>query len=1125
MNAISTGRSLLIFLFFFIFKIAAAQQNLPVCATNDSLSGARLAKYAQLSDLTRARTSAGERLEYRLGIDINYDTYVAYNGDKDKLTKEAYRFIQAASDIFEREINVKLTISYIQIWDQPEPYVFTNDFEYFTHVLNYWTLNRFEERDAVVGFSVRNGWFYGGYRMCTSNFPVPGNSYIDVDLLCHELGHTLGSPHTHSCSWPGGPIDRCTNVEGATSECEDGYQEYVNGSIMSYCRSVLSFHPLCRNLMRDYAEGKIEPTFKLGAFTEQPSAPAALSLREPNPDATISTPSFDWKAAFRADRYRFQIAKDQAFTQIVEDTLIRQSYFQSRGQSEGSYFSRYRAENDIKAEEWSQSVRFTIAPFSTSTAPPLLFDARIISARNLTGYFYAFAGISHYEVEITDVNARESFTRSFETLAGAQQSFSILHPYEWYKQFIVRLRVQKNNVWGEWSAVYPLSQSWTNAFGPANQVTKTSSTPILTTTLSKGTFHPGPITGYLEVATDNKFSNIVHRDSMASNAINSWNSTKMLYRPDLQENSSYHVRSRIKWAPKSYSEWENLQLSTGFKDQRFRYLGVVSPNLQEPGYTAMFRNRFVKGVDKMYVHSITAGYYESGDLDQWDTYISSTTNGKSPNTLQFFGTNRNGTIYMMDLANNMVVKTGNTYKRYLQPEKFYSNGLCPLAVTENSGVFFVTGDRGIGRFQEGKWYFYGQETFGTTRLMTVTSDPDDHIWAVTDQGNVWKFYNNNWSQHSFIPEGYRVTGLAFDQNKLPTAYGEFGIRQLNSANNSWEMIEAIAPQSIRKVVFDKNNRLWAASFNFWDDTNIQQSLISYKDGIANVYTDGLDMLRENFDIEYFNEKLLILTGGAELHTFDENKIQRFEPKAGYCTGENVALTITSNSTFSKNKSATVEIRNMEKGNITSIPVQVENGLISFQLPETIAKGTYALKTIFTYPALESNESGSFQIQPPAIVNVKVEKNGFFKTALKVAEAPDQSYQWQLNGTDIPGATSPVWMASQSGEYRVIISNDGGCALRSEMIPVTIDQPNEVTLLQNNPNPAGSSTDISFYLPTQTEVALELFNLRGQKIMQLQKGDLAPGWHFSKVNATNLPSGVYVYRLKAGNTEKALKMIK
>ncbi|KAA0992533.1 zinc-dependent metalloprotease [Dyadobacter aurulentus] len=1125
MNASSTSRLLLAFLFILVSKVAVSQPNPPSCATNDSLAGVYLTKYAKLKDLTRARTSAGERLEYRLGIDINYATYQIYNGDKDRLTKEAHRFIQAASDIFEREINVKLTITYIQIWDKPEPYEFTNDFDYFYHVQSYWTANRFEERDAVVGFSCRGGWFYGGYRMCTSNFPVPDNSYIDVDLLSHELGHTLGSPHTHSCSWPGGPIDRCTNVEGSTSECEDGYPEYVNGSIMSYCRNVLSFHPLCRNLMRDYAEGKVDQTFQLGAFTEQPSAPTELTLRDPDANATATTPSFEWKAALRADRYRVQIAKDEAFNQIVEDTLVRQAHFQSRGQSQGSYFARYRPENDIKADAWSQNVRFTIAPFSENSLPPLLFNVRIVSEKNMTGFFYTSAGINDYEIELNDVNANQAYSRTFETRQGTQQSFSFLHEYEWYKPYSVRLRVRKNDVWSKWSTRFNLTQVWTHALSSANQVSKVSSRPVLTTILSKGTLHADPLFGYLEIATDDQFRNIVVRDSVVSNTLNSWFTSKMLYRPLLEENTSYYVRSRLKWAPKTFTEWSVSQLNTGFQDQRFEYLGTISPSLQNPGFTAMFRNRFYKAADRLFVHTIDAGYYESRDLKKWTGYTSSGTNGKSPNSLIFFGQAIDGNRYMMDQGQNILVKSGETYERYAPPTKFYTPGYTPWVITANSGVFFTTSDRGIGRFDQGNWYFYEQSTFGGNVFMAITNTPDDEVLAVTDQGNIWKFAKNNWSQHSFIPQGYQVAGIVFDNQKNAFAYGEFGVRQFNPGSNSWELIEAIPAQSIRKVIFDKNNRLWAASFSFVDNNTIYQSLINYKEGKANIYSDGLNILRENFDIEIFNDKLVLLTGGGELYTFEENKIQRFEAKAGYCAGEEITATITSNSSFSKSNNTTIAIRNIQTNITMSIPIENENGLIRFQLPDSLKKGTYAFRTFTSNPSIESNESQQFEVNAPTPINVSVEATGQFKKTLIVPTNADQNYQWQLNGTDIPGATQPTLVASENGDYRVVISNAGGCVNRSANISVDLDRPEEITLLQNTPNPAGNATEIAFYLPASVEINLEMFNLHGQNVMQLKKGSMKPGWHFAKVDANRLPNGIYIYRLKAGNTVKTLKMIK
>jgi hypothetical protein len=65
--------------------------------------------------------------------------------------------------------------------------------------------------------------------------PFPTASY-PITLFSHETGHQLGSPHTHSCSWPGGPIDNCALPEDGL--CQPGPTPIGGGSIMSYCSSI-----------------------------------------------------------------------------------------------------------------------------------------------------------------------------------------------------------------------------------------------------------------------------------------------------------------------------------------------------------------------------------------------------------------------------------------------------------------------------------------------------------------------------------------------------------------------------------------------------------------------------------------------------------------------------------------------------------------------------------------------------------------------------------------------------------------------------------------------------------------------------------------------------------------------
>ena len=62
------------------------------------------------------------------------------------------------------------------------------------------------------------------------------NYYFSISNICHELGHNLGSRHTHWCGWPGGAIDGCSSTEGG---CPPGPMPPLDGgTIMSYCQAV-----------------------------------------------------------------------------------------------------------------------------------------------------------------------------------------------------------------------------------------------------------------------------------------------------------------------------------------------------------------------------------------------------------------------------------------------------------------------------------------------------------------------------------------------------------------------------------------------------------------------------------------------------------------------------------------------------------------------------------------------------------------------------------------------------------------------------------------------------------------------------------------------------------------------
>lgn len=84
---------------------------------------------------------------------------------------------------------------------------------------------------AYVDVLCFRSYAYGFSGINSSFSNVPTFSW-SVEVITHELGHNLGSPHTQSCSWPGGPIDNCVPQEGT---CAAGPTPTNGGTIMSYC--------------------------------------------------------------------------------------------------------------------------------------------------------------------------------------------------------------------------------------------------------------------------------------------------------------------------------------------------------------------------------------------------------------------------------------------------------------------------------------------------------------------------------------------------------------------------------------------------------------------------------------------------------------------------------------------------------------------------------------------------------------------------------------------------------------------------------------------------------------------------------------------------------------------------
>ena len=102
---------------------------------------------------------------------------------------------------------------------------------------------------------------------------------------------------------------------------------------------------------------------------------------------------------------------------------------------------------------------------------------------------------------------------------------------------------------------------------------------------------------------------------------------------------------------------------------------------------------------------------------------------------------------------------------------------------------------------------------------------------------------------------------------------------------------------------------------------------------------------------------------------------------------------------------------------------------------------------------------------------------------------------------------------------VVVNYDG-----NGVSPETADIPVVYSLNQNYPNPFNPETTFKFGLPEDGMLEFSVFNITGQEVVKLIDGFKPAGYHTITWQASNLPSGIYIYRMSAGDFISSGKML-
>ena len=144
--------------------------------------------------------------------------------------------------------------------------------------------------------------------------------------------------------------------------------------------------------------------------------------------------------------------------------------------------------------------------------------------------------------------------------------------------------------------------------------------------------------------------------------------------------------------------------------------------------------------------------------------------------------------------------------------------------------------------------------------------------------------------------------------------------------------------------------------------------------------------------------------------------------------------------------------------------------------------------------------------------------GLFGTSWTIK--PQTGTEWPA--TNMLVSTS-LDLRAQVSERRIIIVKVGASGVTNVQY-VNDNAPTSFSLSQNYPNPFNPSTTIRYGLPRNSFATLRVYNILGQLVAQLVHEQQSAGHHNVVFNGSRLASGVYLYRLQAGDYVATKKLM-
>lgn len=131
--------------------------------------------------------------------------------------------------------------------------------------------------------------------------------------------------------------------------------------------------------------------------------------------------------------------------------------------------------------------------------------------------------------------------------------------------------------------------------------------------------------------------------------------------------------------------------------------------------------------------------------------------------------------------------------------------------------------------------------------------------------------------------------------------------------------------------------------------------------------------------------------------------------------------------------------------------------------------------------------------------------------------------WKQSVSVSGSAVYVIWSDSRNGNYEIYFKRNPTGNITG-IVNINSEIPSSYSLSQNYPNPFNNTSNFKFEISNLSDVKIIVYDIQGREVQTLVNERLQPGTYETTFDGTNLNSGVYFYKLTAGDFSETKRMV-